>query len=110
MRDGDEDEDDDEEEEMPLSRKAKRRALSMSRSRSMAPPRPMSLAAISKANARATSITGVTATKYAELLQRRQYAHLPHRGHSVDSDRRIPNMKPKHLYSGKRKNGTHDRR
>lgn len=110
MRGGDEDEDEEEEEEMPLSRKAKRRALSMSRSRSMAPPRPMSLAAISKANARATSITGVTATKYAELLQRRQYAHLPHRGHSVDSDRRIPNMKPKHLYSGKRKNGTHDRR
>ena len=100
----------DEEEEKPLSRKAKRRALSMSRSRSMAPPRPMSLSAVSKANARVTSVTGENDIKRVERLQRRQYTHLPHKGRSVDSDRRIPDMKPKHLYSGKRKNGTHDRR
>jgi len=101
---------DEDEMEVGLSRKAKRRALSMSRSRSRSAPRPMSMSAISKLAQRETSITGETDTRRAEKLRRVAHSKLRREGRKGEADRRVFNTMPKHLFSGKRKNGTHDRR
>jgi len=107
---GEEEELDEDEMEAGLSRKAKRRALSMSRSRSRSAPRPMSMSAISKLAQRETSITGETDTRRAEKLKKVAHSKLRREGRKGEADRRVFNMMPKHLFSGKRKNGTHDRR
>jgi len=104
------DEDEAEAEEAGLSRKAKRRALSMSRSRSRSLARPLAMSAISKIAQRATSITGETDTRRAEKLQKVAHSKIRREGRKGEADRRVFNMMPKHLFSGKRKNGTHDRR
>jgi len=106
----DEEEDEEDEEMAGLSRKAKRRALSLSRSRSVSVARPMSLSAISKLNDRATSITGETDERRAEKLRKVAHRKIRREGRTGEADRRIFNSMPKHLFSGKRKNGTHDRR
>ena len=69
--------------------------------------------AASVARSRSPSANGLRdqsqSIKVAKLGKKKQFKMNKH-GRASESDRRIPNLMPKHLNSGKRSNGKTDRR
>ena len=106
-----EEEEEEEEEVKPLPRKKLREmSRSRSRSRSASVGRPLAPSAMAKLAERATSITGDAAKERAKRLQRASPARIRSAARKGERDRHIYNLMPKHLFSGKRKGGKHDRR
>jgi len=88
--------------------KKKRRASSVPRDRSSTARDAASLA-----RSRSPSAAGLrdaaAVVKVTKLSKKKQF-HMNKQGRASESDRRIPTLMPKHLFSGKRGNGKTDRR